>query len=122
MKKYLEQPAGKPDREAERIWYNRCRKHQIPFVLVKSRTALADVHWDYLSYSNELDEKVRDHSKDICLFAENLFLEYSANSATKATRSICANVVSINNLIIPDARAAAERLYDFLDGILKRPA
>jgi hypothetical protein len=122
MKKYQEHSGRKLDREAERAWYIQCRENQIPFVVVKSRTALADVHWDYFSYSNELDKKIRGRSKEICQFAEDLFLEYRVNSARKATRSICANVISIKNLAISDARAAAERLYDFLGGILKRPA
>jgi hypothetical protein len=120
MNKFYEHSHGKLNSAAENAWYNHCRKHQIPYIAIKSRTKLADVHWDYLSYSKENEQKLSRHGKSINEFAIEQFHLYSKNAGRTANYTVCGNLIWLKNLAITDARSAAENLYDYIDDLLRR--
>lgn len=118
MKKYHEHASGKINSDSEKSWYIHCIKHQVPYIVIKSRTKFADIHWDYITYSKENEKKLAAHANSINEFAEQLFFDYSKNSAKSTNYTVCGNLIWLKNLAISDARAAAERLYDFIERLL----
>ncbi|WP_421722005.1 hypothetical protein [Alloalcanivorax xenomutans] len=111
MDKFVEIPRTDVSAERENAWFERCESNQIPFITVKTRTKYADVHWDYIAYSKEVDEvlgglgtRLRDNAIDIFKKYANANSRYAASG----------HLVWFKNLEIESARLAASELYDLI--------
>lgn len=112
MNKFVEIPSKEKGYEKETDWHQHCRSKQIPFITVKTRTNLADVHWDFITYNTpETDQKLSDLSKLIEMSAFDIFKKY-ANDAS--TQRINCHLIYFYGLSIPQARLAADELYDLI--------
>lgn len=111
MKKYAEIPKNDVGAKVENAWFESCREREVPFITVKSRTKLADVHWDYIAFPAEVDKaleilgtKLRDDAIAIFKKYANKRSQYTANG----------HLVWYKNLEIQQAKFAAEELYDLI--------
>lgn len=116
MKKYVEVPKNDLQAKEENAWFEICRKNSIPFITVKNRTKFADVHWDHITYSPDVDKilnagngQLRDGAIAIFKTHANSKSKYEANDL----------IVWFKNLEISKATLAAEELYDFITAYLK---
>lgn len=111
MQKYFETPKNDMKVKAENAWFEICRENCIPYITLKNRTKFADVHWDYITYSTEVENilnagngRIRDGAIEIFKRHANTKSKYEANDLT----------AWLKNLEIPKAKLAAEELYDFI--------
>lgn len=116
MQKYFEVPKNDVQSKAENAWFETCRNNSIPFIILKSRTKFADVHWDHITYPpefdkifNVLDGQLRDAAIVIFKKYADLRSEYQANDL----------LISFRNLEILKAKITAEELYDLIAGYVK---
>ncbi|EFS9642101.1 hypothetical protein HWI03_002722 [Salmonella enterica] len=42
--------------QRESLWFRHCEEEQIPYVQVRQRAKLADIHWDYITYLLSRDD------------------------------------------------------------------
>ena len=118
MQKFVEISSRERNHEKENDWYTQCQEKAVPFITVKTRTRLADVHWDYITYSMEVDSILRDKKKFIESSAEEIYRKYATD---KSTGRVSAHLIYFNNLEIHAAKRAASELYDFIDGLVSSP-
>lgn len=111
MNKFFEIPKNDPKAIAENSWFQICRKEKIPFIIIKSRKKYADVHWDYITYPNEVDKILNNRAIELRDAAIEIFKKH-ANERSKYSASNL--LVSYENLEIPQAKLAAEELYDLI--------
>lgn len=78
---------------------------------MKTRTKYADVHWDYITYSKEVDEVLEGLGTRLRDRAIDIFKQY-ANANSRYTAS--GHLVWFKNLEIESARLAASELYDLI--------
>lgn len=96
--------------EKENSWFHLCGSKSIPFIKVTKRTRFADVHWDYITFSTELDPNWEDSG--IRMFAMELHEKFiTAGSSADASNT----VVTIKNIEHENASEIANRLYTFID-------
>lgn len=112
MNKFVDIPKRDVDAKAENAWFEKCRTSCVPFITLKSRTKFADVHWDYITYPNDIHkifdsfgDKLRDDAIAIFMKYANKKSEYTANRY----------LVWYKSLEIPKAKLAAAELYDLID-------
>lgn len=116
MQKYVAVPKNDVKAKAENAWFEICRKNRIPFITLKNRTKFADVHWDYIAYSTEVDKIFNAANGQLRDGAIAIFKKY-ANSKSKYEANDF--IVWFKNLEIPKAKLAAEELYDFIVAYLE---
>ncbi|MCC4118796.1 hypothetical protein LLG90_25925 [Aromatoleum toluclasticum] len=117
MKKYVEIPKNDVDSKVENAWFGTCRKNNIPFITLKSRTKLADVHWDYISYPTEVDRILKGLDGQLRDGAIAIFKKYADSRSEYTANDL---LVWFKNLEIPKAKLAAEELYDLVAGYVER--
>jgi len=100
------------DKDADSIWHHRCQRNIIPYVVVRYRTKLADVEWDYITFPNGYDDIFKTHQEDIKEKAFNIFKKY-AYSRSEFTGS--GYVINFRKLYIDNAKLAAQELYDLIN-------
>lgn len=117
MQKYFEIPKNDVQSKAENTWLENCQNNSIPFIILKSRTKLANVRWDYITYPLELyrifdilDGKLRDKIIEIFHKYENSRSEYYISDSQ----------VCFENIETPKAKLAAEELYDLIADYVER--
>lgn len=116
MQKYVVVPKNDLKAKTENAWFEMCRKNSIPFITLKNRAKFSDVHWDYIAYSPEVEKvlnaangQMRDGAIEIFKKYANSKSEYEANDL----------IVWFKNLELPQAKLAAEELYDFIVAYLE---
>lgn len=117
MQKYVELPKNDLNAKAENAWFEVCRKNSIPFITLKNRTKFAEVHWDHITYSPEVDKVLNAFDGQLRDGAILIFKKY-ANSKSEYEASDL--LVWFKNLEIPKAKLAAEELYDLIAGYIER--
>lgn len=100
--------------EKENRWFHLCNSKSVPFIKVTKRTRFADVHWDYITFSTELDSKWEDSG--IRKFATELHEEFKTERSSADTSD---TVVTIRNIEHENASEIANRLYAFIDTKVK---
>ena len=111
MQKYVEIPKNDLQFKIENAWFETCRKNNIPFITLKIRTKFADVHWDYIAYSSEVDQILNSANGQVRDGAIAIFKKYANSRSEYVANDL---IVSFKNLDIPKATSAAEELYDFV--------
>lgn len=111
MQKYAEVPKNDVKSKTENAWLEVCRKNNTPFITLKSRTKLADVHWDYIAYPPEVDKVLEALDGQLRDRAIAIFKKY-ANSRSEFRASD--QLIWFKNIEIPKAKLAAEELYDII--------
>jgi hypothetical protein len=112
MTKYVEIPRNEFDAKKENEWFEHCGSSQIPFITVKPRSEYADVHWDYITYSTEVDNILEGLGTTLRDGAIGIFKKYG-NAKSRYTAS--GHLVWFKNIEIENARLAASELYDLID-------
>jgi hypothetical protein len=113
MDKFVEVPKNDVKAKIENSWYQSCRERKVPFITVKSRTKLADVHWDYITYPPEVEKVLKDLGVQLRDAAIAIFNKYADNRSEYTASEY---LVSYKNLEIPKAKLAAAELYDLIVG------
>jgi len=113
VKKFEEVPKNDVNHRVENAWYEFCRERKVPCITVKSRTKLADVHWDYIAYPAGVDEILDSLGNQLRDSAIAIFMKY-ADQRSEYTASGC--LVWYKNLEISQAKLAAAELYDLIVG------
>lgn len=110
-KKFVEIPSAKKSNDKIDDWFDHCRRKQIPYITVKTRTKFANIHWDYISYDAEIDSilcknenLIKDGVRQVVKKYLNENTSYSANC----------NLIYVDNIHLTDARMAAEEIYDLI--------
>lgn len=111
VKKYAEIPNNDVGANVENAWFESCREREVPFITVKSRTKLADVHWDYIAFPTEVDKTLESLGTKLRDDAIAIFKKY-ANKRSQYTAN--GHLVWYKNLEIQQAKCAAEDLYDLI--------
>jgi hypothetical protein len=109
MSKYIEIPRNDFGSELENDWLRHCESAQIPFITVKLRSTYADVHWDYIAYSKEVDKILESLGNTLCDDAIEIFKKY-ANANSRYTAS--GHLIWFKSLEVDNARLAALELYE----------
>ena len=117
MQKYAELPKNDVGSEKENDWFRHCESTQVPFITVKPRSMYADVHWDYITYSKEVDDILENLGTTLRDDAIEIFTKY-ANAKSRYTAS--GHLIWFKNLEIDSARLAASELYDLIAGSVSR--
>jgi hypothetical protein len=86
MPKYVEIPRNNVGSEIENDWFRHCESAQVPFITVKPRSMYADVHWDYITYSTEVDDILESLGNTLRDDAIEIFKKY-ANANSRYTAS-----------------------------------
>lgn len=115
MQKYVEVPKNDLKKITENAWFEICRKNSIPFVILKSRSKLADVHWDHIAYPSEVDRILNMLNGQLRDGAIAIFKKYASSRSEYEVNDL---LVWFKNLEIPKAKLAAEELYDLIDGFV----
>lgn len=116
MDKYVEIPRTDVSAKKENEWFEHCESNQIPFITVKPRSKYADVHWDYITYSKEVDRVLEGLGNTLRDSAIDIFKQY-ANANSRYTAS--GHLVWFKNLETESARMAASELYDLIVGCIE---
>lgn len=111
MQKYVEVPKNDLKANAENAWFEICRKNSIPFITLKNRTKFADIHWDYITYSPEVDKVLNAGNGQLRDGAISIFKKYANSKSEYKANDL---VVWFKNLETSKAKLAAEELYDFI--------
>lgn len=117
MEKYFELPKNDVQSRAQNEWFKICRNNVIPFIVLRSRTKFADVSWDYITYSPEIEKILNALNGQLRDGAIAIFNKY-ANSRSKYQANDL--IVSFENIEIPKAKLAAEELYDLIADYVER--
>ena len=117
MQKYFEIPKNDAESKANNTWFEYCRKQEIPFIIIKSRTKLADVEWDYIAYQPEFDNAFKNLNGELRYKAILIFKKYAGPRSEYQASDL---LISFKNLEIPKAKIAADELYDLIDHYAKR--
>lgn len=117
MQKYFELPKNDLQSKAENAWFEICRNNSIPFIILRSRTKLADVQWDYITYPTEVDKVLNTLDGQLRDKAIAIFKKYADSRSEYQASDL---VVCFKNLEIPKAKLAAEELYDLIADYVER--
>lgn len=117
MQKYFELPKNDVQSKAQNAWFEICRNNSIPFIILKSRTKLADVHWDYIAYPTEVDKIFNVLDGQLRDKAITIFKKYADSRSEYQASDL---LVDFKNLEIPKAKFAAEELYDLIADYVER--
>lgn len=118
MEKFVEITRKDKGFDKENSWFMYCQKERIPFVTVKTRSKLALVQWDYITYPTELDEAIFSLSEE---FKERMTAIYSKHQTKETSLGIGPGVISFWNLEIHAAREVASELFDVIHMALASP-
>lgn len=117
MEKYVELSDASSDFAKESAWLDHCELNQVPFITVKTRNKYADVHWDYIAYSNEVDEILESLGTTLRDGAVEIFNRYAGK---KSRYTASSHLVWFKNLEVEQAREAASELYDLVVKSIER--
>lgn len=117
MQKYFELPKNDPQSKANNDWFEYCRKHAIPFIILRCRTTLADVEWDYIAYSTEFDDAFKNLNGELRDKAILLFKKYADHRSEYQASDL---LISFKKIEISKAKSAANELYDLIIHYSKR--
>jgi len=115
--KFAELTRADQDHKKENAWFGHCQANGIPFITVRARTRLADVHWDYISYSAKNDEILAEHALEIRDSAINIFRKYSSKGSSYEANNL---FVWYRDMDIDTARQAAVELHDLVAKVVSR--
>lgn len=111
MQKYVEITRKDQAFDKENAWFNVCRNEQIPFVTIKTRSKLATVEWDYITYPTSMDEVLFSLHEDIKTRVSAIY----QNHMTSGTwLGVGPGVISFGNLDLVAARDVAQSLFDVI--------
>lgn len=111
MQKFVGIPKKNKGHEKENLWFEKCQREKTPFITIKTRTKLADVHWDYITYPTEVDLHLQANEEDITQRAIEIFKKH-ANK--RSEYQVSSGLVYFNDLETQKARLAAAELYDLV--------
>ncbi|WP_244212670.1 hypothetical protein [Rahnella woolbedingensis] len=116
IKKYVE-AKGRPCLYVPGDHLDYCDEHKYPVLIVWYRTTKADITWinePYQCSHNWLFCR-DDFRQDIEARAEKIYLRYAT---AKTARAITYSFMTLYDLSIPDARCAADELFDMTLAII----
>ena len=99
------------DHSTENDWLRHCTEKAIPYITVHLHGNLADVQWDYINFSTQVDAQLFAQAPQIQSKAKAIY-EPIANETSWI--SLGPGVISFKNLSIWDAKNAAEQLFDVI--------
>lgn len=92
-------------------WFSYCKLEKIPFVVIKYRSKLANIEWDYISFPKEFDRILKEKDKDIVDGLIEIFKKY-ANKKSKYT--VSSLTCFFYDMPIEHAEIVAKEIYDFI--------
>lgn len=117
MQKYFELPKNDVQSEANNAWLKYCREQNIPFIILKCRSKLADVEWDHIAYPQEFDQYFKNLNGELRDKAILIFKKYADQRSEYQASDL---LVSFKNLEIAKAKLAANELYDLVGQFAKK--
>lgn len=111
MEKFVEITRKDKGFDKENSWYGFCEKQRIPFITIKSRSKLADVQWDYMSYPPSIDKALFDQHEHIKTQMSAIYDRYASKDTWFGTGP---GVISFGSLDLDSAREVASVLYDII--------
>lgn len=112
--KFVELTHKDKGHERENSRLHHCEKNGIPFIVVRQHGKLADIHWDYISFSPELDHglfesesKLREVVTQIC----------NEHGTEHSSIMFSPGVVTFQNFNSSCAQKVAGQLYDAVQKI-----
>jgi hypothetical protein len=115
MQKFVEVRSNEKGHDKENIWFDKCRRDKTPYITLKARVKLANVHWDYIAYPSEMDLNFDKHKDFIVKKAVEIFNKYASS---KSDYRISSGLVYFNDLELSNARLAAMELYDLVGEVV----
>lgn len=105
------------DNEANSRWFHHCTNKNIPFVTVDYRTKLADIEFDYITFSSkEYDEALRAKEAETREVTFDIFERYKNSRSTVVSAGW--GVIKLKDIEIEYADNVAEELYDYISGVI----
>ena len=96
---------------AENDWFRHCTEKAIPYITVHIHGNLADVQWDYINFSTQVDAELFAQAPQIQSKAKAI---YEPIATETSWISLGPGVISFKNVSIWDAKSAAEQLFDVI--------
>lgn len=97
-------------------WFDKCKRDQIPYVVVDKSNKYAVVRWDYISFSAEKDSLIDKNQDKYFEEIKSLFFKYSNK---KSSYEIAGGLVDFYDIENEKANAMAEELYEIALKIYK---
>lgn len=98
----------------ENRWFQHCSEKQIPYVTVKVHGKLADVQWDYINLTPEIDGALFEQKNLIHPAAESI---YSRIFTKSSWIGLGPGTVSFKNIPRHYAGDAADQLFDVVNNV-----
>lgn len=104
------------DQISQNQWFDYCKFHQIPYIVIKQRYKYSSVTWDYITYESKIDTILMKNREKILQKFEWIFQEYATEKSTYLMSEVSA---CFNNILKENAEKMAETLYNFINEIIQ---
>ena len=111
MSKFIEVPAKEICTTSEKNWSRHCEIKQVPFITIRTRRNVAEIHWDYITYSDDVVYHLNHIGSTIFNKAFEIFNRH-ANAMSQFVAN--GNLIWFKTLEVKQARLAATELYDLI--------
>lgn len=99
------------DIEADKRWFAHCQETDKPYVVVRFRTKLADVAWDYITFPSAWDEVLSEHKDEVVTRVIDVFKKHASK---RSKYTVSCFVADFKELEIASAKKAATELHDLI--------
>jgi len=103
--------------QEKKEWYEYCKNHQVPYIVISIRSSYADVEFDYITYTDTNIAKILCEKEE---FIKQKSLEIFERYATrKSVVKYCGwALIKIDNILISQADEVALEIYKLVTAIL----
>jgi len=107
MQKFVE-TRGEQDIGKVNDWYAKCRRDQVPYIVIDKRNKYAIVRWDYISYPPSLDHEQDGQDK----YIDEIKSIFRKHANDKSTYEISGGLIHFDFIEVENSHSCANELYD----------
>lgn len=114
MQKFVE-TSGDKDVGKVNEWLDKCRKEEIPYIIIEKYVKYATVRWDYISYPPDMDKQISGNHNNYLDDVVSIFKKYSNNKSKINTNS--GGLIHFDNIEIDKSHDCANEIFDIASKI-----
>jgi hypothetical protein len=115
VQKFVEYQASDKCMDDVNAWFKLSQVSNTPYITVEKKKKYADVQWDYISFTPEVDDLI-DLTGDA--FVEGLLSVFNKYINQKSAYTLNNRVAEFKNIEIESARHMASEMYDYINAML----
>ncbi|WP_411705036.1 hypothetical protein [Edaphovirga cremea] len=97
-------------------WFQLCRDAQKPYIVVTAKRLYSDVHWYYISFSQDAEMILTINSEEIIAGLIRIFKKYGNSKSKYETNGL---VCTFKKIHTDEADHVANDIYDLISGSCK---